>query len=250
MRKILRKDLRAAAQRYLARKTSEVDEGSDMDTIWKNARRTKAVQHVFRTLVEMSGRRERCMYCDDSRGTTIEHFWPKSVYRSKCFRWDNMLLLCQGCQSHKGNRFDLDSSGHPLLINPTVEDPWEFLFFEDTTGILTGRYDLKLQSPDPKGTHTTHRMILPLNIEAVTEGRLRTKRNLQRAIRTFIQNVEQGSSLAQAQHELVETIRDNDDYGLSVWFFLRDGQNNLPFKRLKAEWPDTWKEVQLSVSAS
>lgn len=247
---VLRKNLAVIARRYLARKTANLDDSADIDTIWKNARRTKAIQHVFRTLVEMSGKRERCMYCDDSRGTTIEHFWLKSAYRKKCFCWENMLLLCQGCQSHKGNRFDLDSFGNPLLINPTMEDPWDFVFFEETTGILTGRYDPKLQAPDPKGAHTTNRRTLPLNIEAVTEGRLRTKRNLQRAIRTFIQNVEQGRSRAQAEHELMETIRDNDDYGLTVWYFLRDGQESLPFRRLKAQWPRTWKAVQMCVSPS
>ncbi len=247
MRRVTRTNLSASSQRYLDRKAAEIDDNTNIAATWKSARQTKSMKDVFRTLVQMSGKRERCMYCDDSRGTSIEHFWPKYSYRHKCFCWTNMLLLCQGCQSHKGNRFDTDRSGNPLLINPTEEDPWDFLFFEERTGILTGRYDLKLKSPDLKGAHTTDSRILPLNIEAVTEGRLRTKRSLQRAVHTFMLNIERGASLPQAEQELLETIGDNDDYGLSVWYFLRDGQSDPPFKQLKDKWPGTWEKIQASV---
>ncbi len=121
-----------------------------VESLWKKARKTKSLQAVFNCLIEMSGKRQRCMYCDDSRGTTIEHYWPKSVYWSKCFLWENMLLLCQGCQCHKGNRFDLDSRGQPLLINPVDDDPWDFLFFETTTGILVARYEPTIGAPNPR----------------------------------------------------------------------------------------------------
>ena len=251
MRRISRGSLPMKTQNYLIRKQRELDADAVVspETSWVHARKNKALKRLVDVLIEMSGKRARCMYCDDSRGTSIEHFWPKSRYREKCFLWENMLLLCQGCQNHKGNRFDLDQAGLPLLIDPTVEDPWDHLFFEAGTGILTGRYDGKTHQPSEKGLHTTRSDILPLNIEAVTEGRLRTKRNLQRAVRDFTGHVEQGRNMAEAENELVEAVRDNDDYGLAVWFFIRDGQKDRPFADLKTNWPKVWTCVQKAVAS-
>ena len=244
MRRIIRKELTKDVQKYLARKQEEVAAMDAVESLWKKARKTKSLQAVFNCLIEMSGKRQRCMYCDDSRGTTIEHYWPKSVYGSKCFLWENMLLLCQGCQCHKGNRFDLDSRGQPLLINPVDDDPWDFLFFETTTGILVARYEPTIGAPNPKGAHTTHSRVLPLNIEAITEGRLRTKRNLQRAIEAYLRELDSGGPPGAARDDLVQAIRENDDYGLSIWFFLRDGKEESPFSLLRMKYPETWGQIE------
>jgi uncharacterized protein (TIGR02646 family) len=84
----------------------------------------------------MAGGRQRCMYCSDSAGTDIEHFWPKSVYSDRMFAWPNMLLCCTGCgRDCKGTKFPLDH-GSPALLDPTTDDPWQFLDFSTTTGIL------------------------------------------------------------------------------------------------------------------
>ncbi len=243
MRRIFRKELVKRVQDYLSRKQREVAPQHDINKAWKSARQTLTMKRVFEALLEMSGERNRCMFCDDSRGTTIEHFWPKSTYRCKCFLWENMLLLCQGCQSQKGDRFALDQDGKPLLLNPTEEDPWDFLYFEPTTGILTARFDKEHNQPNPKGAHTTDRRILPLNIESVTEGRLRTRRNLQRAVMAFLRDPAAGSSPAEAESTLVQAIRDNDDYGLVVWYFLRDGNSESPFADLKRNRPATWHQI-------
>ena len=55
--------------------------------------------------------------------------------------------------------------------------------------------------PTPRELHTTHSRVLPLNIEAITEGRLRTKRNLQRAIEAIF-----GSSTVGGLQVLPEMI--------------------------------------------
>lgn len=243
MRRIVRKDLDKKGQTYLARKQREVAAKHDINKAWKNARQTLTMKRVFESLLEISGKRNRCMFCEDSRGTTIEHFWPKSTYRDKCFLWENMLLLCQGCQSQKGDRFDLDRDGKPLLLNPTEEDPRDFLYFEPTTGILTARFEKQHNRPNPKGAHTTDRKILPLNIESVTEGRLRTKRNLQRAVTTFLRDSAASSSPEEAKSALVQAIRDNDDYGLVVWYFFRDGNSESPFANLRKDHPEIWHQI-------
>jgi hypothetical protein len=44
---------------------------------WKGKRTSLHILAVYATLKRMAGPRERCMYCVDSQGSDIEHFWPK-----------------------------------------------------------------------------------------------------------------------------------------------------------------------------
>ena len=80
---------------------------------------------------------ERCMYCEDSKGNAIEHFWPKRDYPDRAFDWLNYLLACTECNSNfKRTRFPLDARGEPLLLDPTdpCEDPLDHLLFSPDTG--------------------------------------------------------------------------------------------------------------------
>jgi len=91
----------------------------------------------------------KCAYCESPvRVVTyghIEHFYPKGNpnYMDKTFEWDNLLLSCDVCNDsgHKGNRFPLDASGDPLLIDPTdgVTDPVVHLKFswDPRTGLAS-----------------------------------------------------------------------------------------------------------------
>ena len=243
MRKLIRVDLPGTCRTYLVRKQQEVDSGKAVGPLWKKSRRTKTMKRVFEVLTKMTGVRCRCMYCEDSRGTTIEHFRPKSTYPERAFVWLNLLLLCQGCQSHKGDRFALDTNGDALLIDPTAEDPWDYLFFDSQTGIITGRFPPAGIVPHPKGEHTTLPGTLPLNIEAVTEGRLRTMRNLRRAVRSFLKCSPESQSNSEAQNALLEAVQDNDSYGLKAWFFLRDGRFESPFRELESDHGIIWQVI-------
>lgn len=71
MRKLVRRELSRAHKSYLARKQSEVGSGRNVETLWKHSRKTKMMKGVFQALARMAGVRARCMYCEDSRGTTI-----------------------------------------------------------------------------------------------------------------------------------------------------------------------------------
>ncbi|RTY78507.1 hypothetical protein EKA83_08815 [Pseudomonas veronii] len=83
----------------------------------------------------MATGRSRCMYCEDSMGTDIDHFWPKSVYPDQAFVWGNYLLACSYCNSNqKRTQFPLDVNGEPLLIDPTNEDPELHLSLMPSTG--------------------------------------------------------------------------------------------------------------------
>lgn len=61
---------------------------------WKTARQTPTLTAVHAVLRQMMGKRERCMYCPDTHGIDIEHFWPKTPYPERMFLWPNMLLCC------------------------------------------------------------------------------------------------------------------------------------------------------------
>ena len=152
MRRIRRLPLDARTETYLARKQAEVDASdpsADINRVWKSARQTAAMGHIERVLREMARRRQRCMYCEDSLGTDVEHFWPKAKYRERVFKWPNLLLVCGGCNAAKGDRFPRDASGTPSLIDPTAIDPWEHLFFDTMTGNIVARY--RNGQSDPKG---------------------------------------------------------------------------------------------------
>lgn len=98
MRRVQRLTLPVSVQRYLSGRQTRVDQGLCVDKAWTQARKTKTIdKRLLPILVDMAGNRERCMFCNDSRGTDIEHFWPKQRFPKKSFAWENMLLACAGC---------------------------------------------------------------------------------------------------------------------------------------------------------
>ena len=241
MRPITRPHLKQALMDYLRHWQDEVDQGANVAATWKSQRRTVPMGKVEQVLESMTGLRERCMYCEDSRGTDIEHFWPKERYAARVFQWSNLLLACAACNRSKGDRFPLDSAGAPLLIDPTADDPWLFLFYAPETDQITARWNPESGEENPQGKETL-RILAPLNYQAVSEGRRRTRRNLERAVHTFLERQE-GVEEVKAVGELVDTVRDNDDYGLAIWFFYRDGQEESPFRQLRDAHPRGWQEV-------
>lgn len=137
------------------------DPKGEATRLWKNLA-PGVRQTIMNVLAAMSTGRRRCMYCEDSQGTDIDHFRPKSTYPTYAFSWPNYLLACAHCNSnHKRNQFPVDGSGNPLLIDPTSDDPATHLAFSPTTGMFTGL--------DPKGTTTID--VCGLNRDACTTGR-------------------------------------------------------------------------------
>lgn len=236
MKRLLRLALRRATEDYLAERQREVDAGADAEAAWRTARGSRHLENVVSALKTMTGKRERCMYCWDSRCTDIEHFWPKSKYPEKTFVWTNLLMTCCGCNREKGADFELDSDGLPLLLNPVDADPWEHLYFDSRTGLVTPRFLNAAQ--DPRGAYTIQ-VIQTLVCEACVEGRLRTYRNLVRAVKRF----ERSYDSPDAEDELLAEIADNDGHGLATWFFVKYGQEEPPFCRLRDLHPRTWARL-------
>ncbi|MFD1364783.1 HNH endonuclease family protein [Actinoplanes sichuanensis] len=78
---------------------------------------------------------ERCMYCGDNQGTDIDHHEPMARDPLRTFDWLNHLLACSHCNSHhKRDRFPVDEHGRPLLIDPSVEDPFDHLLLSLSVG--------------------------------------------------------------------------------------------------------------------
>lgn len=137
MKRLTRTALSADAEAKLTELTRAVvtsaDPKDEADSRWRSL--PKAFREIRKALETMASGRSRCMYCEDSLGTDIDHFWPKGNYPNRAFQWANYLLACSHCNSNqKRNLFPLDATGTPLLIDPTAEDPRDHLTFSPSTG--------------------------------------------------------------------------------------------------------------------
>lgn len=187
---------------------------------------------VLLALQEMSGYRDRCMYCGDSQGCDVEHFRPKSKYRATAFLWSNLLWICQPCNRRKTRNFPVSATGEPAILDPSLVDPWAyFLYIEETGDLvprpgLTGLSALKAAvTVDPKYTR--------VNIECVSEGRMRDSRTLRRAAKQFIA---QGGAGAQ-ESLFIEAATDLDHPEITQWFLMKEGALVPPFDQIQAAFP-------------
>ena len=244
MRRLVREALDATTADSLTRRQADADRKQDAGTLdvdrtWKNARQASDLKEVLTVLRRMAGSRERCMYCADSHGTDIEHFWPKTPYPECMFRWANLLLCCAECGRLKGSSFPLDGSA-PLLIDPTNDSPWDFLDFDPTTGIVMARYDAVADRQSPKGAATV--LVLHLNQrEAMNEGCRKTYRRLCAAVEGAL------SSGAVDPAGLLSELLEQDDHGILGWCFSKRGQTEAPFRQLYEQQRQAWEHCAVSV---
>jgi uncharacterized protein (TIGR02646 family) len=238
MRRVTRRSLPPPTQVALDRRQQRADQKRASGTLnvegeWKGARKTKPLMTVLKTLKNMAGERERCMYCGDSHGTDIEHLWPKSPYPERMFRWPNMLLCCTECGRFKGNVFPVDTNGLPLLVDPSEVNPWDFLDFNPDTCTFVARFDLAANAPSLRGAKTVELLQLDRR-EALEAGYRRThKRILALAERALQQAIVDADALAL-------DLSEADDHGLLGWYLSGTGQRLSPFRDLRARHPEAW----------
>ncbi len=114
---------------------------------WERAARD--LHPIREILLGMCSGEDRCMYCEDSAASEIDHFRPKHLYPELTFAWHNYLYACSTCNRFKGARFGVLSSASrqfvepkrrregevalpeatrtAMLIDPRREDPMRFL---------------------------------------------------------------------------------------------------------------------------
>jgi len=138
MKKLERETLSDSAAAFLKERSEKVlgaaSPRKEAEHLW-GLKENLAFEEIRTKLQSMATGLQRCMYCEDSVGTDIEHFWPKSKYPERAFSWTNYLLACSGCNSNeKRDQFPLDGAGLPLLVDPTREDPRTHLVLSVRTG--------------------------------------------------------------------------------------------------------------------
>lgn len=241
MRRIQRVAVNTVAQTYLeqrqAKANKQLSNGSlNTEREWKSARQTEKMSKVFATLQSMMGVRQRCMYCLDSHGCDIEHFRPKSSYPKWMFKWNNLLLCCTECGRIKGSQFPL-SGRCPMLIDPTKEEPWDYLDFDPITGNMTARFDLQANDFFAKGQRTVSTLQLDRR-EALAAGYVHTYQKLCTVINKFLHIP------TEAAGDLIDELLREDERGLLGWFFKGAGQNEAPFSQLKTQHPAVWQSCR------
>lgn len=160
--------------------------------------RTSTVRKSVRTVLgDMAAGFGTCMYCGESRGTDIDHFEPIARNPLRTFDWLNHLLACSTCNSHqKRDQFPVDEDGNPLLIAPTVEDPFDHLLLTLSLGIY---------SPlTPKGQATIE--VCGLNDRGLPKGRMHARKVVQSVLRDWDRARERNRSDEMLEH--VHTVRD------------------------------------------
>lgn len=116
-----------------------------MSTFWSNVR--PEIGPFAKELVRRF--HSKCAYCESFIPhvvwPNIEHFRPKGAaeFEQYAFAWENWLVSCQICNSHKHEEFPL-CNGEPCLVNPCEEDPAQHLRFEGC--LIFGQ--------EPRGTET------------------------------------------------------------------------------------------------
>lgn len=172
------------------------------------------------------------MYCLDSHGSDIEHFWPKAVYPERMFVWPNLLLCCTSCGNHKGDQFP-KNAGRPLLIDPTVDDPWDSLDFDPVTGIVTARFDRQRNDYVAKGVETV-RLLKFDKREGLSEGCRRSWLRICKSVERLLA----GNNLT--EDAFIDELRLGDEHGLLEWCFRYGGSSLETFLQFREEKPGFW----------
>lgn len=206
---------------------------------WKNARQAPEMQLVLSRLQHMAGKRQRCMYCLDSEGGDIEHFWPQSDYPGRRFNWRNLLLCCSICGRHKGDRFPL-AGKKPLLIDPSKENPWLYLDFNPATGALTARYDANSGQVLAKGRETVQALKLNMR-EGIQEGQRKSWQKLIKSTEAYLDHPD--AMLETTINAWLDDLQEADDYDLLSWVVSGNGWRQALFVRLSQEYPASWQAL-------
>lgn len=160
MRRLRRPELSTHEFEWLRKQTAKIQaqpdsvQKAEAEKRWISAKKNQAknpLRHIQNKLQAMCSGKERCMYCEDSQGSAIEHFWPRSLAPLRTFVWENLNYGCAHCNTAKKAQFPRDPDDSPQLIDPTAEDPLVHLLLIPRTGEFTPRCSGEAQQESVKG---------------------------------------------------------------------------------------------------
>lgn len=238
MRRIVRQPLAAGTQQSLNTFQQDADAQRTAGTLnvqthWSGNRHGAAMTAAETVLRGMAGFRERCMYCEDSHGSDIDHFWGKTRHPNRMYAWTNLLLNCMPCGRFKGSIMPVDDVGNTLLVDPTVDDPWQHLDYDPQTGNIVARYNAALGLADPKGSTTCTKLHLAAR-QPLSDGYMDTYARILRIVDDAIAN-----GVSNNAHFVAE-LKKIDHPGLLGWCFGGTGQNEPSFAKLNQQQPQAW----------
>lgn len=129
---ILSKDCRDDLARRQANVTGLARNDPGIKAAWDGYRKTKAREELVTALRGLF--HEKCAYCENIIARDVEHFYPKSLYPKRMFKWVNLLWACKNCNTDKLASFPL-RRGKPVLLDPCRGDPADFFTWQQGTGM-------------------------------------------------------------------------------------------------------------------
>jgi hypothetical protein len=86
-------------------------------------------------------RQDRCVYCEDSVGSEIDHLQPKTLHPWLTFCWENLIPACSVCgnASHKGAKDAICDPAHPGQWVEISRTRWEISDRSPTSQPRDGR---------------------------------------------------------------------------------------------------------------
>jgi len=246
MRRVNRPELSEEISQYLATLQNRIDnEEWNVKEPWDTAKGLTDSEGVFDTIVDvlkhMTIPKCRCMYCL-GEGNQVEHFRPKArtKYPEHTFKWENMLWSCGVCNNAKSHNFPTDPAndrnGAPLIVDPSVEEPWDFLKLDKKTWHLSPRYDKAKGATSAKGSATVFH--LKLDRDSLEDSLEDSYAGLIRYINRFIDSDEQDIQ------SLIDDCFIADKNDLLGWCFYGLGQNEEPFAILQRNYPQAWASLK------
>lgn len=233
MRCIARRELPARASAWLARNQGQLDSDATLDVHkrWKSRRPTMNGNGIVTNLEMMSGARRRCMYCGDSEGCDVEHYFPKADirWRSKVFDWGNFLWICAPCNRLKNNSFAMTADGVPLMLNPCLDRIWDFYDYVSESGYLVPRWGMAADL-GARANHTINEAATRLTHEVICESRKRSERIVRRAVTRYLETEGESGD----RDAFIQDVMDADHPELCEWFFSLIGSQREPFSSFVA----------------
>lgn len=231
MKRTYREELDVAPRRLLRATQVRIDAGAAARPEWKRLRALRGFEPVVHSLANASGKRQRCMYCRDSRACDVEHFVPIDVDPAQTAVWTNLLWICTDCNRRKSSRHSVQ------LLDPTRDDPWHHFVFVEESGEISPRW-IDSTSQDERAS-TTLDLIPPLAHEAVTEGRLRWYRRLRSAAERWLSDPDDPAAIETLFREFRE-----EEFGLGAWVTCYEGRLIEPWPQVRQASPAVMRRLR------